>query len=89
MGDKSQGLIGKFRIERVDGTDAEGGKHHGCNYFVLDLTHDEHAIPALQSYADSARAAGYELLADDLQVIINCRGEVPDYIAMAMNGPPE
>ena len=69
MGDKTRGLYseGKFIVSRRDGTDQEGGKHDGCRYFVLDLTHDPHAAPALRSYAVSARADGYELLANDLE----------------------
>lgn len=66
MGDRTRGLFGKFIVRRVDGTDAPGGKHDGCDYFVLDVTHDPHAIPALRAYAASCRGDGYELLADDL-----------------------
>jgi hypothetical protein len=28
------GLYVKFEVRRVDGTDAAGGKRHGCDYFV-------------------------------------------------------
>lgn len=71
MGDKSRGLYpeGKFIVRRRDGTDETGGKHDGCNYFVLDITHDPHAIPAIRSYAASARKDGYGLLAEDLEGI--------------------
>lgn len=51
-----RGLFEKFRVSRVDGSDAIGGKHHGCDYFVLDLTHDKHAKAALRAYADDCRA---------------------------------
>lgn len=69
MGDKTRGLWpeGKFIVRRRDSTDAPGGKHDGCDYFVLDLTHDPHAIPAILAYADSCEADGYGLLADDLR----------------------
>src|ERR1043166_8738506 len=69
MGDKSKGLYpdGKFVVLRKDGTDAPGGKHDGCQYFVLDVTHDPHARPALRAYAGSARADGYDLLANDIE----------------------
>lgn len=72
MGDKSRGLYpeGKFVVLRKDATDAPGGKHDGCGYFVLDVTHDPHAIPALCAYAESARGDGYELLADDLDSMV-------------------
>lgn len=41
MGDKNKGLYGKFAVQRMDGSDQPGGKHHGCEYFVLDLSHDK------------------------------------------------
>lgn len=48
---EQQGLFRKFVVQRVDGSDAPGGKHHGCEYFVLDVDHDPHAKAALQAYA--------------------------------------
>ncbi len=66
MGDRSRGLYGKFFIERTDGKSAVGEKHDGCDYFVLDLTHDKHAAAALRAYADSC-AEEYPLLAADLR----------------------
>lgn len=66
MGDRNRGLYEKFRVARNDGQSAPGEKHDGCECFVLDLTHDPHAVPALKAYAESARQDGYELLADDL-----------------------
>lgn len=66
MGDKTRGLYEKFTVTRNDGSSEPGGKHHGCEYFVLDLTHDPHAAAALRAYADSC-AADYPLLADDLR----------------------
>ena len=71
MGDRQRGLYGKFRVKRTDGSSEVGGKHEGCDYFVLDLTHDPHAIPALRTYAASARNDGYDLLADDLEARCN------------------
>ena len=65
MGDRNRGLYGKFYIERTDGSSAPGGKHHDCEYFVLDLHHDKHAISALRAYLLSCRKE-YPLLADDL-----------------------
>lgn len=61
-----QGLYGKFRIERTDGGSAPGGKHHGCQYFVLDVTHDKHAAVALAAYADAV-AATHPQLAQDMR----------------------
>lgn len=64
-GDPGRGLYEKFRIERIDGTSAPGQKHDGCQCFVLDLTHDKHAWPALIAYAASC-SAEFPKLADDL-----------------------
>lgn len=66
--DKSRGLYGKYRIERVDGSSMPGRKHEACQYFVLDLTHDKHALPALEAYAISCQDE-YPLLARDLMAI--------------------
>jgi hypothetical protein len=62
--DTSRGVYEKFRVERTDGTSALGGKHHGCEYFVLDTIHDPHAKPALLAYAESCEAK-YPKLAED------------------------
>jgi folylpolyglutamate synthase/dihydropteroate synthase len=59
--DKSKGLYGKYRVERID------GKERGP-YFVLDYAHDPHAIPALLAYADSCKAE-YPELARDLRAL--------------------
>ncbi len=50
-----KGLYEKFRVERTDGRSEPGEKHEGCEYFVLDLDHDPHAIPALKAYEASLR----------------------------------
>lgn len=65
MGDKTRGLYEKFLVQRRDGTDAPGGKHEGCEYFVLDLTHDPFALKAVRAYAVWC-AEEYPLLAQDL-----------------------
>lgn len=69
MGDKTRGLYNKFYVTRVDGSDKEGGKHYGCQYFVLDLTHDVYAIQAIKAYAKACKNK-YPLLARDLEQII-------------------
>ena len=51
MSDEKQGLYRKFEVRRVDGSDAPGGKHRGCRYFVLDVDHDAFAPIALGAYA--------------------------------------
>ena len=69
MSDKNRGIYGKYWINRSDRQDLEGRKHHGCRLFVLDLTHDKHAIPAILAYAESCREE-YPLLAADLQAVL-------------------
>ena len=63
---KELGLYHKFNVTRTDGKDAHEEKHHGDEYFVLNLTTDRHAIPALSAYADSC-SADYPVLAADLR----------------------
>lgn len=71
MGDTTRGLYEKFIISRTDGTSDPGEKHDGCDYFVLDLTHDKHALPALETYLASLRVEGkYLLLIADLDAKI-------------------
>ena len=65
MADYSRGLYDKFIVTRTDGQSDPGEKHDGCDYFVLDLTHDVHALPALIAYEMSCRQ-DYPKLADDL-----------------------
>ena len=70
MGDRTRGYYDKFEVRRVDGGDEPGERHHGCRYFVLDLTHDLHARTAARAYAGSCGADGYENLAADLFGIV-------------------
>ena len=60
----TKGLYNKFSVTRTDGRDAPGEKHEGCEYFVLDLTHDKYAIPALKAYAKACSAEFPQLAAD-------------------------
>ncbi len=61
----ARGLYNKFSVQRTDGSDQPGGKHDGCDYFVLDLTHDPFAAAAVQAYASACRAE-YPALSADL-----------------------
>lgn len=61
------GLYRKFRVERVDGSSGDGGKHQTCTYLVLDWRHDPFAVPAARAYADACEAT-YPELARDLRV---------------------
>lgn len=66
MPDKpTRGLYDKFRVERTDGKSTPGERHDGCEYFVLDLTHDPFARPALIAYA-AACGIEYPRLSEDL-----------------------
>ena len=63
--DRERGLYEKYRvIERADGQSAEGEKHHGCEYFVLDLTHDKFAEVAIRTYAKACMREYPELARD-------------------------
>lgn len=64
------GLYNKFRVERLDGSSAIGGKHRNCRYFVLDLDHDPHAAAAITAYAAECATTRPQLAAD-LMAIIN------------------
>lgn len=66
MGDKTRGLYNKFTVIRSDGKDNISGKHHSCEYFVLDMTHDKYALPAIAAYARSCKVE-YPLLAAHLR----------------------
>jgi len=63
----AKGLYAKYRVERIDGSHKEGGRHEGCWYFVLDPTHDPAARDALRRYAelvaDERPRLAYDLLA--------------------------
>lgn len=62
---RKTGLYDKYRVERTDGQSAPGQKHHECEYFCLDMTHDKHASAALFAYAVSC-SEEYPLLSKDL-----------------------
>lgn len=64
MADTTRGLYGKFTVTRTDGTSEPGKKHDGCAYFVLDMSHDKHAAPALRAYADSCEMESPALARD-------------------------
>jgi hypothetical protein len=59
-----RGIYAKFRVERTDGKSAPGEKHDGCEYFVLDRTHDRFAAAALRAYAEACRDEYPQLAAD-------------------------
>lgn len=65
---RERGLFRKYDVERTDGSSAPGEKHHACEYFVLDLSHDPFAPAALRAYAEAC-AQEYPALAADLRTI--------------------
>lgn len=62
---EQQGLFDKYRVSRTDGKDYRGSKHHGCDYFVIDMDHDPAAGPALITYA-AAVVKTHPVLASEL-----------------------
>lgn len=81
MGDRTRGIYRKFRVTRTDGesrrtVNGRIGKHYGCRYFVLDVDHDRHAIPALKAYAESCKDE-YSPLAADVLALVAERGAKP------------
>ena len=76
---RTTGLYGKFIVTRTDGKSEPGQKHDGCDYFVLDLTHDPFALHALDAYARWCQQE-YPQLARDLRNKLDYLGfaTVPD-----------
>ena len=62
-----RGLYQKYRVERTDGRDKPGEKHHGCKYFVIDLTHDPLAVQVMLEYARLSEEHGNDALASDIR----------------------
>ena len=67
----------KFSVVRTDGESAEGGRHFGCAYWVLDVTHDPAALPALAAYADAVEATHPMLAADIRSRYLHPEGDTP------------
>lgn len=81
MPDKTKGLFNKFKVERTDGKSAPGEKHADCSYFVLDVSCDPFAIPALMSYIRACEKQ-YPALARDLlkQAQMHCEHVATDTV---------
>lgn len=69
MADRSRGLYGKYKVERMDRKPISW-----C--FVLEPERDPHALVALAAYADSVVEDGYEALATDIRLIIDSMQEL-------------
>lgn len=65
--DKEQGMYRKFEVRRTDGRSEPGEKHHGCEYFVLDVDHDPYAKGAILAYAILCTDTHPQLSADLLK----------------------
>lgn len=50
--DRDKGIYEKYHVARLND---EAGKHNECEYFILDLVHDDHARAALLAYAISCK----------------------------------
>ncbi len=62
---RKSGLYRKYAVVRYDGKGLSGKTHDHCTHFVLDVTCDPFALPAIKAYADACREE-YPKLADDL-----------------------
>ena len=71
-----RGLFQKFAVTRTDGKSEPGEKHENCEYFVIDLTHDKFAKPAIQAYARACEGE-YSQLAADLKAKVDDDGDLP------------
>jgi hypothetical protein len=64
--DHKRGIYMKYRVVRLNDPKK---KHKNCSYFVLDLSHDKFAGPALRAYSDAC-ALEFPKLARDLRSIL-------------------
>jgi hypothetical protein len=66
---KKVGVYKKFNVTRTDGSSEPGGKHEGCQYFVIDVTHDPFAKAALVAYAEACQTENPTLSLDLLRLL--------------------
>jgi hypothetical protein len=76
--DRHKGLYQKYEVRRTDGSSEPGGKHEGCQYFVLDMDHDPYAVDALEAYMKACYPT-YRRLAEHLRIWVTGRrsGVIP------------
>lgn len=73
------GLYTKFQVYRVDGRDSMPyDKHFGCQYFVLDLTHDPYALHAIIAYAAACKNTHPKLSKDLVERALEMLNETND-----------
>lgn len=78
----TRGAYEKFQVRRTDGDPT--GKHKQCTYFVLDLDHDENALPALKAYAKSCRQKRPQLYKDLQWMIKLASGPKGDFFPSSL-----
>jgi hypothetical protein len=62
--DSKRGLYRKYHVIRLYDSTSQPDKHRDCEFYVLDMTHDPHAVPALFAYAESCQATNPKLASD-------------------------
>lgn len=75
----NKGLYNKFIVKRTDGKSSPGEKHENCEYFVLDITHDKFAIPALKAYAEACADELPELATDLRCIVVSIKPSVDSF----------
>lgn len=66
----TRGIHWKYDVKRADIRDQRpGDRHYGCDYFVLDLTHDPDALVAATAYAEACMESRPQLSADLLRKV--------------------
>jgi hypothetical protein len=63
------GLENRYHVQRTDGRDTPGQKHHGCKLFILDVRHDVFARLAMQKYMEACKDE-YPVLATHLEFLL-------------------
>lgn len=86
--DTEQGIYEKYRVYRTDGLDNAGGPRADDKYFVLNLTRDPHAKPAMAAYAASAKGTHPILSADMIREVMG-GGAIDTLVALIEHGPRE
>lgn len=72
---KDDRLYQKFRVERTD--PMAQARHWNCVHFVLDLTHDPHALSAALAYAQACEAIQPGLASDLRQAVMRSPARRP------------
>ncbi len=76
-GCQHEGIYQKYEVRRTDGADQPGGPHEGCEYLVLDLTHDPSARFAARIYAEDIEHGPRHRFAQELLHRLAVLGHLP------------